>query len=564
MGLIDGEQPKAARTPRVESRIIVKVRDDARRDFTERRRTDAAPPRRGKGKAAPEPEPGDAELLDAAAYLADVLAEQQDALAREARLEPLAGELSLGRARRERFAGYAAIVVPDQVSARRLAKELAARDDIASAYVEGGPTPPPVDASDDPRSDDQGYLDAAPAGIDARWAWGAADGSGIGFVDLEQGWTRNHEDLVAANITIISGVSQAYHGHGTAVLGEVVGVDNAIGVVGIAPGASARVVSQYRTSTSYRTAEAIISATDAMSPGDVLLLEAQTTIGDSGYLPVEVEDAVFDAIRDATDAGIIVVEAAGNGGNDLDDFTDPDGKRVLRRGHADFRDSGAIMVGAGSSTAPHSRLSFSNFGSRIDCYGWGQGITTTGDGWTGTSTTQYTSSFGGTSGASPIVTGAALLLNSWHRAREGWPLGPSAMRSWLSSAINTPSAIPTTDRIGVMPNLRAIIEAIIEDDKFRVNFDKYVLWAYILFGVLNDAPGVIWVPGKGPVPIDPEWRRLGTAQRRELVKRLARQVRALDRAGLKLTAKEADRIAEVAIDGTLEAFAKEISAGGIG
>ncbi len=195
-------------------------------------------------------------------------------------------------------------------------------------------------------------------------------------------------------------------------LGEVVGVDNTRGVVGIAPQASARVVSQWRSAATYSTAQAIASAAGAMSPGDVLLLEAQTNFGGFSLVPVEVEAAVFDAIRAAVDAGIVVVEAAGNGGNDLDNYTDASGRQVLNRASADFRDSGAIMVGAGSATAPHTRLGFSNHGSRIDCFGRGEGIVTTGDGWTGTSTTAYTTGFGGTSGASPIVSGAALLLQS--------------------------------------------------------------------------------------------------------------------------------------------------------
>ncbi|MRG59966.1 S8 family serine peptidase [Agromyces sp. CFH 90414] len=492
-----------------------------------------------------------------------MLAARQDAIAAEAHLESLAPERAVGGAgRRARFAAYAAITLHDEASARELAADLDARPDIETAYVEGGPTPPPVDATDDPLSGDQSYLDAAPAGIDARWAWDLSDGSGIGFVDLEQGWTRNHEDLAAAGITIISGVSMAYHGHGTAVLGEVVGVDNALGVIGIAPGASARVVSQFRTSTTYSTSAAIISAADAMSPGDVLLLEAQTIVGDSDYLPVEVESAVFDAIRDATDAGIVVVEAAGNGSTDLDAFTDAAGKHVLKRGDADFRDSGAIMVGAASSSAPHSRLGFSNFGSRIDCYGWGQGITTTGDGWTGTSTTEYTAFFGGTSGASPIVSGAAVLLQSWHRDREGWAMSPDDVRTWLSSSINTPSANPSTDRIGVMPNLRAIIEAFVEDDRFDIDPDKYSLWVYILFGLLNDAPGVIWVPGKGPVPVDPEWRSLGQAQRRLLVTELATQVGGLERAGKRLTVREADRIGAVSLGEVLRRSAAQVRGGG--
>ena len=40
-----------------------------------------------------------------------------------------------------------------------------------------------------------------------RWSLDIAgvDGAGIGFVDMEQGWNLNHEDMAAANITIISG-----------------------------------------------------------------------------------------------------------------------------------------------------------------------------------------------------------------------------------------------------------------------------------------------------------------------------------------------------------------------
>src|SRR5437588_301744 len=82
-------------------------------------------------------------------------------------------------------------------------------------------TPPPVNPSDDPRNTNQHYEDAAPTGIDVRWAWAQADGSGVGFVDMERGWTLNHEDLVAAGISIISGINNDYTGHGTAVLGEV-------------------------------------------------------------------------------------------------------------------------------------------------------------------------------------------------------------------------------------------------------------------------------------------------------------------------------------------------------
>ena len=422
-----------------------------------------------------------------------------------------------------RLTSYFVVTCPRGADPQKVVKAVAGWAGVETAYVEAGPTPPPVNPGDDPRNVNQRYQDAAPVGIDARWAWGAADGSGVGFVDLERGWTLNHEDLAAAGITLISGVNTDYPGHGTAVLGEVVGVDNTRGGVGIAPRATARVVSQWRTASNYNTADAIVSAAAAMAAGDVLLLEAQTSHPNAtGYVPVEVEQATFDAIRAATNKGIVVVEAGANGSVDLDAFKDSNGKRILNRNSADFRDSGAVLVGAASSAAPHARLGFSNFGSRIDCYAWGENIDTTGDGWTGTGTTTYTSFFGGTSGATPIVTGAAVLLQSW-RVRRGLPrYTPGALRALLSdTSLNTPSANPTNDKIGVMPNLRAIIERqglfdAIRDDRWR-------LVVQILFGVTQDGGGVIIIPGKGPVPVDPWGPRVAhlAAEKRDILVGLA-------------------------------------------
>ena len=424
------------------------------------------------------------------------------------------------------FNRYVAAEAPDREAAAALVRKLQDLDLIEEAYVEGGPVPPPVYADDDPKAAYQGYLSAAPTGIDARWAWSMTDGAGIRFVDLERGWTLDHEDLAAAGITVMSGVNQDYHGHGTAVLGEVVAVDNTnIGGVGIAPGATCRVVSQWRTASTYNTATAILSAAQGMSAGDVLLLEAQTDFNGLRKLPVEVEAAVFDAIRHVTDAGIVVVEAAGNGGHDLDSFVDAANRHVLNRTSADFRDSGAIMVGAANSTVPHSRLSFSCHGSRIDCYAWGENIVTTGDGWQGTSTTAYTTGFGGTSGASPIVAGAAVLLQSWRKKRQGKVFSPALLRQAMSSAnLNTASGNPASDRIGVMPDLRAILEAEIADERVRYVNENYAPLVYILFGLIDDSPGVVWIPGRGPVPVDPDWlpiARTIAAPKRDLLTALA-------------------------------------------
>ena len=339
--------------------------------------------------------------------------------------------------------------------------------EVDLAYPELPVHEPAVNAADDTYAVDQEYLDPAPIGIDARWAWTQpnGEGAGIGVVDLEQGWFLTHEDLVAKSPSLIygdnrDGVGMYVGNHGTAVLGEMVGVDNSLGVVGIAPAVtSVRVTSHYDagTDTNLHVADAILAAIPVMNAGDLLLLEVQR--GWDPY-PTEIDDGDFDAIRLATAHGIIVVEAAGNGDNDLDAYTDGGGNQIFNRATADFRESGAIMVGASESALPHDKAWFSNFGSRVDCYAWGENVVTCGygdlDAGTGNDSS-YTDTFGGTSSASPIVTGAGLVLQGMYEASSGTRLSPGQMRSLLSDPA-TGTAQGAGGNIGVMPNLRGIIE----------------------------------------------------------------------------------------------------------
>ncbi len=330
---------------------------------------------------------------------------------------------------------------------------------VDSVYAMRVGPPPEVRPGDDPRTPRQGYLDPAPCGIDARHAWTfeGGTGAGVGFVDLEQGWHLDHEDLVDARIALISGVNKKYRPHGTAVLGIVLMVDNAIGGVGIAPSCTGRVISQHRDDGGENIADAITDAAAHMQRGDVLLLEAQEyhpVIKSYGW-PVEIVTLHFDLIEFVTKQGITVIEAAGNGNFDLDTYVNAAGVRIFDRGSPGFRDSGAVMVGAAEPWEQHPRWGGSNFGSRIDCYGWGNGIDTA---WTNDARTKYTPSFPGTSGASAIVAGAAVILQGRARAGSGRPLWPLELRNALLTG-GTPSAQPSGDRIGLMPNLRAIIEA---------------------------------------------------------------------------------------------------------
>jgi len=336
--------------------------------------------------------------------------------------------------------------------------------EVELIYREKTPSDP-VNAGDDTYAGSENFLDAAPTGIDARWVWTQAsgDGSGMHFIDLEQGWLLGHEDL--PNPTLIfndnhDGSGGYVGNHGASVLGEVAGVDNTKGIIGIAPNvASVRTVSWWKASdpSTLHVADALLAAVAANPRPHVVLIEVQ--IG-ALLLPVETDPANFDAIRVAVGSGIVVVQAGGNGSNNLDAWTDGAGKQILNRNSADFMDSGAILVGAGTAASPHNRESFSNFGSRVDCYGWGDSIVSSGYGdLAGSGNTSYTSTFGGTSGASPIITGAALLLQSLYSASAGTELSPQQVRALLSNPnTGTPQGTGVTGNIGVMPNLRAIAQ----------------------------------------------------------------------------------------------------------
>jgi serine protease len=324
---------------------------------------------------------------------------------------------------------------------------------------------------------DLGFRDYSLSRVSARSGqdhFAGGTGTGQRFIDLELGWTLSHEDIVARQPLLHGTIANIHQGHGTSVLGIVCAVDNTVGCIGIVPNiASVDVVSH----TSNTLAEAIMTAISHLNFGDVLLLEAQIGLNGTQLLgPIEVNDAEFEAIRLATARGIIVVEVGGNGTNNggppplnMDTFETLSGKAILNR-HADnpdFRDSGAIMVTAATSTVPHTRLSYAPHGRRIDCYAWGENIDTLDSNGLG-NTTLYrprglVRGFGGTSGASAIIAGAALAVQGLVEARSGSRLSPWKMREILSSAASGTAPSPAeTTQISVMPNLRAFIETVLK------------------------------------------------------------------------------------------------------
>jgi Subtilase family len=380
----------------------------------------------------------------------------------------------------------------------QLATELIAHDHVEAAYVKP-PGAPPIFLQDmkplrlapsvTPNFiSRQTYLGAAPEGIDANYAQNmvGGQGEGIWIIDCEWGWRFTHEDLRENQGGVIAGTNGLNDigsaNHGTAVAGIIGGDRNPYGVTGIAP----RALFSASSFVGQGTAEAIKTGADRLRAGDILLLEihragpnSPTPLqGQLGFIAIEWWPDDFAAIQYAVAKGIIVVEAAGNGYQNLDDekydipysgfpasWTNPFNPANPS--------SGAIVVGAGApppGTHGHywgpdrSRCDFSNYGARVDCQGWGREVTTTGYGdlQGGGLDVQYTDQFSGTSSASPMIVGALAavqgVLKDFGRQLLSAARAQALLRSTGSPQQDGPGA-PATQRIGNRPNLKKLIPA---------------------------------------------------------------------------------------------------------
>lgn len=278
-----------------------------------------------------------------------------------------------------------------------------------------------------------------------------------------------------------------------------------MGVIGIVHGAQGGGVITGTIPSGFRLA--VLSAANWLleSSASKMLL-----ITDEWNGPVEADPVIADAIRLCIGRNITVIIPAGNGGRDLDTYVDGMGRRVFNPTSPDYVNTGAIVVGAATSTVPHRRVTSpdyraSNYGSRVDCYAWGENITTCA-GSPDDPVGSYTTNFGGTSGAAAIVAGAAASLLGMAHER-GIVLSPAEICDILRDQnINTPSADPATDRIGVIPNLRRMFnERLLNHDPSFIADQIFIYpeFVQILGGIEYDGGGIIIGPGGVPIPVGP-------------------------------------------------------------
>jgi hypothetical protein len=358
-----------------------------------------------------------------------------------------------GRAQPD-FAGIVALE-GDRAQLQEVAWQLASDPTVEVVWFERLRPRPPLDI--DPPSDSfvegQGYL--YPEAMNVVGAWDAGfDGGGVRLTDVEYGWQVTHEEFneidthpEPGQTTHPDAVTEGFVDHGTAVIGLLVADASGYGVSGLAPSAELYTYPEWTVEEGPRRATALANAFADSESGDIVLVEMQQEENLSGaYGPAELEPGIWMLTRAATDAGIVVVAAGGNGGIDLDS---PELAYYRERG-----DSGAILVGAG---VPDTRepLSYSTYGDRINVQGWGQGVFTTAYGdlaLFGDDPDQaYTGQFAGTSSASALVAGAVTLVQqaAW---LTGQPLTPEQMRQVL---LGTGKPQAPGNHVGPLPDVGA-------------------------------------------------------------------------------------------------------------
>lgn len=361
------------------------------------------------------------------------------------------------------LAGMAIVELPAADGAALLAagEALQRLAEVEFAYVQTLGVPPPGDIA--PPTPDhvvlQTYRGPNPGmNVDQAWVLGLK-GAGMRLSDCEYGWNSAHEDL--NDLLIHAEPGQTPHPnvaalgldeHGTAVLGETSAVVNAYGCSGMASEASVYTFSEWTIEGGFRRVTAITNAIAGSAVGDVVLLEMQDVGAGGSYGPAELDPAVWTVCKVGTDAGVIVVAAAGNGDQDLDS--------APYAPYMAWGDSGAILVGAGTPDPGHHKLDFSTYGSRVNVQGWGLDAFSIGYGdafeYGGDKNQRYTY-FSGTSSASPFIASACILLEQRAKQVLGSPLAPLELRSLLMA-----TGIPqgSGGHIGPLPDLPVAIAGI--------------------------------------------------------------------------------------------------------
>jgi subtilisin family serine protease len=285
-------------------------------------------------------------------------------------------------------------------------------DACADAVAPGnGKGPPPKDEDPPEEEDPPADTQVVPWGVDRVWGSNSkptVDGSGVKIGINDTGIDLDHEDLAAniqGEVNFVNSRKSGNddNGHGTHVAGTVAGIDNLVGVIGVAGGADIYAIKTLDRRGSGFFSDVAAGIDWAVANGlDIVNM----SLGGGKSTVMEV------ACENAEGAGLLLIAASGNSG---------DGSTATTEISYPAAEPSVVAVGATNSS--DNLASFSSTGPHLEVSGPGVSVESA---WAGGG---Y-KTISGTSMACPHAVGLAALI--WEEMAS--PTG-SSVRSELQKRV---------------------------------------------------------------------------------------------------------------------------------
>ncbi|MBY5971420.1 S8 family serine peptidase [Ferrimonas balearica] len=255
---------------------------------------------------------------------------------------------------------------------------------------------------------------------DIEDVWDDYTGTGVTVAVYDDGVEGGHPDLAAnydagAELSLVDATpNSSSDGHGTAVAGLIGAADNDVGGVGVAHGATLVGVDYLNDAfqLSYSDYLAVLEQAaryDVInnSWGSFPSFQEYTDIGEPSQQAGRERDAIETAVTEGRGGlGTIFLKAAGNYAND----SSAESLGVYGNAHGDGLNNLHEIITVGATGSTGFVASYSNWGHSLLIAAPAAAVTTDRSGGAGYSGTEYTTGFGGTSAATPVVSGVVALM----------------------------------------------------------------------------------------------------------------------------------------------------------